>query len=130
MGVPGELTGDGGPLQAAASPLPPRTTTGRAPPHPEQVFNPSGRGQVWGQASWPRPREGLPCRARPGRGEMGKKLTAAGGFCWGGRETDRQSALSGALLLSRRGEEMALPALQYRRVCAAGAGGEGREGRG
>lgn len=61
---------------------------------------------------------------------MGKKLTAAGGFCWGGRETDRQSALSGALLLSRRGEEMALPALQYRRVCAAGAGGEGREGRG
>lgn len=32
-----------------------------------------------------------------------------------------------ALLFPRRGEEMALPALQHRRVCA---GLEGREGRG
>lgn len=61
-------------------------------------------------------------------GKLRKKLAAAGGFLLDKGEAVRGLAAAGALLLSRRGEEIALSALQSRRVCAAGAGGEGRGG--
>lgn len=64
-------------------------------------------------------------------GEGGAEEEVGGG--WGGsageREAARRLAAAGALLLSRRGEEMALSALQSRRVCVqpglVGKGGEG-----
>lgn len=54
-------------------------------------------------------------------GAMREKL-AWGVLLWG----ERHTAPGGALLFPRRGEEMALPALQHRRVCVQ----PGLEGRG
>lgn len=107
------------------------------PPHHHRPGTPAPRAGVQSQragaglgAGKLAPAEGgAALQGKAGAGGDGEEVDRGWGFLLG-RERDRQSALSGALLLSRRGEEMALPALQYRRVCAAGAGGEGREGRG
>lgn len=59
---------------------------------------------------------------RTRRGAMREKLAREGDSAVEGEKHPGR-----ALLFPRRGEEMALPALQHRRVCA---GLEGREGRG
>lgn len=110
-----------------SSPLQGSGLTGGSPGPPEQGLD-AGLTFASGELSPARAGRGCPEEQEGAKATGGRSWPRMEGFCCGDRDTPAASPGGEELLFPRRGEEMAQPALQYRRVCAAGAGGKGGEG--